>query len=142
MMRQNALFDHVDAQAAGLIKRVKVAMQQATTDSGLSRQQVLDRMNAIASAAGIKLTGGNASRLGLATFEKWLNPANTDQTPGVLALNVFCTALNDTSALDVQLAMHGCEVMGEHDRLVRDYGRACLAMKDAGRKKRKLEAAL
>ena len=141
-MRQDSLFDGFGAQAAGLITRIKVAMARSVEESGLSREQALDRMNALAQSAGVKLTGGSAKDLSLATFEKWLNPAERDHIPGILAINTFCAALGDTTVLATQLAMHGCEVMVAADRFERDYGRACLAEKRARKKKRLMEADL
>jgi hypothetical protein len=141
-VRQDCLFDNLSTQMAGLVKRVKAEMQESVRRSGLSRHQVLDRMNAVAQTAGIRLTTGNSKSLGLATLEKWLNPSNTDQIPGILAINVLCAVLHDIASIEVQLAIHGCEAMTEQDRLERDYGRACLAMREARRRKRDLEANL
>jgi hypothetical protein len=141
-MHQRFLFDQFPAHAAGLIKRLKAAMNQCVKESKLSRAQIMDRMNAIAQVAGVRLTTGNSKSLGTATFNKWLNPSDTDHVPGVLAVNVFCAALDDIKPIEIQLAMHGCETMTELDRKERDYGRACLAIRTASREKRKLEASL
>lgn len=141
-MRQNGLFDSAALQAAGLVPRIKAAMRVCVESSGMSREQVLDRMNDICLSAGVKLTQGNSKALGLATLDKWLNVADRDHMPGILALNVFCAAIKNTTPFDIQLAMHGCEVMTPEGRIERDYGRACLAEKKARKRKRQLEATL
>lgn len=133
------LYDRFEAQAAGLIARIKAQMNRCLDESGFSREQVLDRMNALADAAGVKLTAGNSKSLGLATLEKWLNPAEREHIPGILSINVFSAALGDPRPLSVQLAAHGCEVMTDDDRFWRDYGRAVQAEKKARRERRRLE---
>ena len=139
---QQRLFERFDPHAPGLLARVKAAMRDAARDSALSREQILDRMNEIAHGAGVRLTRGNAAVLGLATLDKWLNPADRDHLPGILAVNVFCAATGDYRPLAVQLEAHGLEILTPEDRLARDYGRACLAERAARRKRRELEAAL
>lgn len=141
-MRQEQLFGSFNCVAAGLMPALKSTMRTCLDDTGLSREQVLDRMNKIAQAAGVRLTAGNSKSLGMATFEKWLNPADRDHLPGILALNVFCRAVDNVAPLSVQIQLHGYEVMGPDDRFARDYGRACLAERDARRKKRQMEAAI
>lgn len=101
---------------------------------------MLDKMNGIAQAAGVKLTGGNSRALNIATLDKWLNPAELKHHPGIVALNTFCAALENPRPLTPQLTIHDCELMDEEGRLARDYGRACLAAKEAGKLKRQLEA--
>ena len=130
------------SHAAGLISQMKAAMNDAARNSALSRDQILDRMNQIAIAAGVRLTAGNVKTLGAATLEKWLNPAEREHVPGVLALNVFCAAVESIFPLQAQLSMHGLDVMTPQDKTERDYGRACLEMRRARKTKRKLEANL
>lgn len=136
------LFDCFQAQAPGLVPMVKTAMRDAARDSNLSREQILDRMNGIAMVAGVRLTIGNASALSQATLDKWLNPADREHVPGILAVNVFCAAVANHAPLEAQLAAHGLEMLKAEDVFHRDYGRACLAEKEARKLKRKLESQL
>jgi hypothetical protein len=136
------LFDRFQAHVPGLVATVKAAMRDSARHSELSREQILDRMNDIATAAGIRLNAGNASALGLATLDKWLNPADREHVPGILAINVFCAAVGDHSALAVQLLAHGLEILTPEDLFARDYGRACLREKEARKLKRQLESRL
>lgn len=145
MSKANAsqnLFDSFQAQAPDLVSKVKASMRDAARLSRLSREQILDRMNGIALVAGVRLTVGNAQTLSSATLDKWLNPADREHMPGVLAINVFCAAVTDPAPLAVQLAAHGLELLKNEDLFARDYGRACLAEKEAKKLKRKLESQL
>ena len=139
-MRQESLFDSFGSLAAGLIPGLKATMRACVEESGMSRPQVLDKMNDLASSAGVKLCSGNSRELKIATFEKWLNPSDHDHIPGILALNVFCRAVGSLAPLSAQIRLHGYDVMGSKDLLHRDYGRACLDEREARKRKRQLEA--
>jgi hypothetical protein len=136
------LFDTPSAKAGVLMQRVKTEMARCVSESGLSRDQVLDRINEIAATAGIRIGGGNSTSLGRATLDKWLNPAEHKHLPGLIALNIFCLALKDPGPLVVQMETHGWSVMSEQDRKYRDYGKACMDEKEARRRKRMMEAAI
>ncbi len=66
-------------QVVDLEPLVKAAMnrvaERAKAERNLSREQLVDKMNEIAAASGIKLNR-NARTLSLDIFEKWLNPAS------------------------------------------------------------------
>ncbi|MGJ3523819.1 hypothetical protein ACR4XJ_12430 [Nitratidesulfovibrio sp. D1] len=74
-------FDDKAARLAGLNVTLKASVQRALASCGLSRAQVVDRMNALASEAGVRLTTGNARQLSFATPGKWLNPADREHPP-------------------------------------------------------------
>ncbi|AAS97159.1 hypothetical protein DVU_2687 [Nitratidesulfovibrio vulgaris str. Hildenborough] len=137
-----SLFDDSAARLAGLNATLKTAMQRTIAASGLSREQVLDRMNTLAKQAGVKLTTGNAHQLSLATLDKWLNPADREHLPSVLALHVFCLAVNNVQPLAQLLGLHGCGVMTAEDRRLRDYGQVCWESKRRRKAARQLELEL
>lgn len=143
-MKQLTLpFDDHAMALAGFTASLKAAMNRAADEHPqLSRAEILDRMNLLAEEAGIRITGGNARAVGMATFEKWLNPRETEHVPGVLAVNVFCLATRDARPLQVQLGLHGYGVLTDEDRRLRDYGRAILEEKNARKRKKALEAKL
>lgn len=124
---------------AGLCASVKAAMNRAAAASSLSRAQITDRMNSLAQAAGVRLTKGNAKTISEDTLDQWLNPAERDHTPSLLAVNVFCLAVGDAGPLAAQLAIHGCAVMDAEARRYRDYGKACATVREAARRKKKIE---
>jgi len=142
-MRQLSLFEtDQSAELAMLMANVKSAMNRAASRCGLSRDEIVDRMNQIARSAGISLSRGNAKSVTLATLEKWLNPANTEHQPSILAVNVFCTAVKSVEPLAAMLRPHGCGVMTPQDKKLRDYADAILAEREAKKRKKQLELKL
>lgn len=139
---QLSLFDDKAAKLAGLNATLKASMQRALSASALSREQLLDRMNGLARDAGVKLTTGNAHQLSLATLDKWLNPSDREHLPSVLALHVFCLALNNVQPLAHLLGLHGCGVMTAEDKRLRDYGHVCWEAKRRRKTARQLELEL
>ncbi len=138
-MRQASLLDDDHGRLAGLIPTLRAAMNRAASEDEAGRKLLVDRINAVAQAAGVRLTAGNAKAISKDTLDKWLNPADRDHTPGLLAVAVFCQATRDAGALRVLLQALGLDVMSTEDRKLRDYGRACLAEREARKNKRKLE---
>lgn len=128
---------------AGFVASLKASMNRAAADHPrLSREEILDLMNALAANAGVSITGGNAKSLSMATFEKWLSPSDREHVPSVLAVNVFCLATGDHRPLHVQLGLHGFGVLTDEDRRLRDYARAIIEEKTARKRKKALEAKL
>lgn len=139
---QLSLFNDQPARLAGLNATLKASMQRAVASCGLSRAQVVDRMNALASDSGVKLTTGNARLLSPATFDKWLNPADREHLPSVLALEVFCLAVGSVQPLAQLLGLLGCGVMTAEDKRLRDYGHVCWETKRRRKAVRQLEMEL
>lgn len=127
---------------AGLVAATKTALNRAAAASQLSRAQITDRANAIAQAAGVRLTQGNAKSVGADLVDKWLNPSEREHVPSLLAVNVLCLALGDPAPLAAMLQAHGCELMTAEDRQMRDYGRACAKARQVAKLKRKFEEEL
>ncbi|MEG6550180.1 hypothetical protein V6C53_08090 [Desulfocurvibacter africanus] len=92
---------------------VKAAMREAARVCGLSREQICDRMNELASQAGIRLNGGNAKGLALPTLEKWLNPLDREHIPSARAIGVFCRAVGRVEPLQALVAPHGLQLINE-----------------------------
>ncbi len=129
------------ATVAGFNSAVKAAMQRAISEARpvLSREQVLDRMNRIAWEAGVKLTMGNARKLALPTLDKWLNPADREHLPSILALHVFCLAVGSLIPMGLLVGLHGCELMTPEDKRLRNYGLACIESKSKRKTLKRLE---
>ena len=142
--RQLSLFEAENmaiAGIAGFTSYIRSAMNRAAAASPYSRQQIVDRMNALALAAGVRLTQGKAKTITLDTLEKWLNPAS-DHVPGLLAVEVFMRALGAVEPLAAWLALHGAEVMTGKDKMLRDLGEAKLRQKHTARKAARIEQQL
>lgn len=143
--QQLSLFDNSNSkalQAGGIVAAIKAAMAGAAKQSAFSREQVVDRMNDIAVTAGMRMTKGRSRTISLDTLEKWLSTEEREHVPSLIALHIFCLALNDTAPFHTWLATFGCDVMTPEDRRLRDYGRACIEDKARAKRKRKLEEKL
>lgn len=138
-MRQVSLFDDDHGRLSGLVPAMRAAMNRAAGEDEDGRKLLVDRINAVARDAGVRLTSGNTKAISKDTLDKWLNPNDRDHTPGILAVAAFCRATRDPSALRVLLGVLGLDVMTEEDRKLRDYGRACLTERAARKRKKMLE---
>ncbi|MBF0415628.1 MAG: hypothetical protein HQL79_07655 [Magnetococcales bacterium] len=79
------------------------AMNHAAKESGMSREQIVDRMNAVASQLNINITSGNSQALTVTTLDKWLNP-NEKHRPNWEAFVLLCQV---TGSFDPINAMVG-----------------------------------
>ena len=122
-------------------RAVKAAMNRAAKASGLSREQIVDRMIEVADRHHIPLTTGNARRLNVETLNKWLNP-NSDHCPLVRVLPVFCSVVRSLDPYSALIAPHGGMVIAGEDVVVYQWGRNEVALKRNKRLKQQLEAQL
>lgn len=118
MSGQGSLFNYCGQIACNVDAAVKAAMRQASKDSHHSRDQICDRMNEIAEAAGFRLGGGNSKALSLAMLEKWLNPAEREHTPPLRALIVFCRALGTVEPLRAMAIPLGAHIIDKRQALL------------------------
>ena len=121
---------------------VKRAMNQAAQDSGLSRLEIVDRMNALADRNGIVLTRGNSRRLTLEIFEKWMNTSLPKRQIPIKALPIFCVAVNAWSPLSALAATLGLRLIGEREQRLLDWAEAKVEIKGLHRRIRKIESEL
>lgn len=120
----------------------KEAMALAVKNSGLSREQVVEKMNGLAARYGIRLAKGNGKNLNISTLEKWLNLNSPGRMISVKALNVFCAVVGDNTPIDIMVRPLGAKVIGEKDIKKLAWADASLKAKKARRKIRELEAEL
>jgi len=86
---------------------IALSMDRIVQAAGLSRAEAVDRLNAASRRFGVRLASGSAKELGVATFEKWLNPKEADYVPSVRALNLFCHVFGAVEPLDILARSHG-----------------------------------
>jgi len=139
--RRRSLLDlpslNVDADIAASMARIVEA-------SGLSRATAVDRLNEAARRYGVRLCGGNAEALTLATLEKWLNPNEPKNVPSMRALNLFCHVFQATEPLDLLARSHGLGwrvINGEDARLL-EWARTEQEIRRLRARKRKIETEL
>ena len=143
MNRQLSLFDEQNAavsQIAGFDVLLKAAMNRAAAASRYSREEIVDKMNALSQAAGRRLTSGNAKSISLAVLEKWLSP-ESDQVPPARAINVFMHVCG-VAPLEAWAAGHGCGIMTPRDKKLRDLAEKKLHIQRTAAEARRLEADL
>jgi len=134
-MRQLSLFENQIPDADPLIK---AAMNRAAKRCGLSREQIVDRMNEIAATGGIRLNR-NARTLSLDVLEKWLNPAERDYMPSHNALGAFMAATGDPEPLRVAAGIQGFELVGGEDLKILQAAKIEREIQLLKRRKRRLE---
>ena len=141
-MRQLSLIEDI-AQLAGALPAIKAAMRGiAGAPEGEGRKALPDKLNAIARASGIKLTGGNAHGVSEEMLHKILSPSDDSRPPSVLMLLAFYKATSNPAHIRAMLRAVGLDIMTEDDRKLRDYARAILDQKKARKQARKLEEEL
>lgn len=138
-MRQASLFDHC-APLASAMPAIKAAMRAvAGAPEGEGRKALPDKINAVASASGVRLTAGNTRAISKDTLDKWLSPSDESHPPSILAVLAFCLATDDSAPLRAMLRSVGLDVMTAEDRKVCEYGRALIEQKKMRKRLRKLE---
>jgi len=136
---QLSLFDEPTLNVA---RPVKEALNDDVRASGLSREQIVDRMNLLAERYGVNLARGNNRRLTIEIFEKWLNPNDLKRQIPLKALPVFCAAVGQCSAMDVLTRPMGLRVIGDRDQKLLAWAKAKMVVKEQGRRIRRIESEL
>ncbi|MDR1656163.1 MAG: hypothetical protein LBT47_01220 [Deltaproteobacteria bacterium] len=135
-----SLFDSPAFRLATVSHQIKCALNKAVFESKLSREEILIRVNNLASEAGVSLTKGNGA-LSLDTFSKWLNPNASDYKPSTEALMAIYYALDKNIAIVEPLSKaFGIEIVGPKDIYYRDLGKIQCEMKELRKKQRAIEA--
>lgn len=143
MEDQFLLSDCDYSRFAGIMPSVRAAMRRAAgKPEGEGRKVLIDKINSIAKDAEIQLTGGRAESVSLSVLDKWLSPSDSNHPPSILAFVVFCRATGDVEPLRVIANALGVDLMNREDKRYRDYGKADLEMKNARKRKKRLEEAL
>jgi hypothetical protein len=125
-----------------IAKPVKEAMSSDVLKSGLSREQVVDRMNELAASYGVDLSNGNSRKLTLEIFEKWISPNNTARQMPLKAVSIFCAAVGGCAVLDVIARPIGSRVIGDQEQKLLSWAKAKRAISEHNRTVRRLEAEL
>jgi len=118
------------------LAKAKAAMNQAVKESGLSREQFVDRFVALAKAEGISIRAGNGF---MSTFEKWLNPTDESHVIPLKLLTVFCAVSGDLRPIAALAWPLEGEVIGPKEKAVLVLGQATIEQKQARRFARRAE---
>lgn len=139
MQRQLSLIEDI-AQLAGALPAIKAAMRAVAGDpEGAGRKALPDKINAIARASGVKLTGGNARAISEDTLHKWLSPSDESHPPSIHAVLAFYLATGSDAPLRAMLQSVGLDVMTKKDKKLRDLGEIEKQAKELRKRRRMLE---
>ncbi len=136
MVKQLSLFSQ---PSLNIGKKLKEQMATTAKNSRFSREELLDRMNDLASRYGVRLVKGNGQGLTMATLEKWLNAGAMEHIPGINSLLIFCAATGDLGPMRDVLAPLGGMLIEESDVKLLLWAKEYHRAKDARTKMRKLE---
>jgi hypothetical protein len=120
-----------------IAKQYKMSLHAAAKACHLSREQILDRMNELATINSINLVSNG--KLKMDTFEKWLNPNDSSRQMPISALPVFCFVVGDASPIDVLAAPVGAKVIEPKDYNLLKWARAYFKARDCRKAMRQLE---
>ena len=120
-------------------RAVKAAMNRAAKASGLSREQIVDRMIELAGRHQIPLTIGNTRQLNVETLNKWLN-VNDPRRPSILVLPVFCRVVGSLAPLSAMAAPLGGQVITGQQVAALAWAENEIALRRCKKQKKRLEA--
>ena len=109
-MHQASLFENC-APLASVMPAIKAAMRTvAGAPEGEGRKALPDKINAVASGSGVRLTAGNVRSISKDTLDKWLSPSDEGIPvhPGCAGLYL---ATDDPAPLRAMLRSVGLDVM-------------------------------
>lgn len=137
---QLSLFSNVNRRvlsAGGFVAGMKAALREIVAASGLSRDQVIDRMNEIVRATGKGLCKGSKF-IKLPTLEKWLADDERGQLPDLWGMHVLILACSgNLHPFTVWLSFFDCGVLDAAGREKIEL--AELEIEREGREKRRRE---
>ncbi len=125
-----------------VVRPVKRAMNEDVRACGLSREQIVDKMNDLAVSYSVGLVNGSGKQLTIDTFEKWLNLNEPTRNIPFKAVPIFCAAVGRCSVLDAIAQPLHLRVVGEREQKLIRLAEAKLAIKEKNRLVRKIEAEL
>lgn len=139
MVSQLNLFNQ---PSLNVLRDVKRQMAIAADNSGLSRDELCDRMNELAERYGVRLMKGNGRKLSLATLEKWLNPEDKERVIPVKGLPVFCAVVDSVAPMRVLTEPLGWRIIDKKESKLLAWAEHYQAAKVSRAQMRKLESEL
>ena len=138
MVMQLGLFESMPT--LNVLRDLKQAMATAADASGLSREELCDRMNQLADRYGVRLVKGTGQHLTMATFEKWLNPEDKERVIPAKGLPVFCAASGSVEPMQVLVQPLGWRIIDEKKAKLLELAELDQDVKKKKARMRKLEA--
>ncbi len=120
---------------------VKATLAQAVRESGKSRAEVLDALNALAASAGIRLNR-NAKTLSPDVWDKWLNPIDREHLPSLAALTIICRVLGPAPLAVLAQASGGYHCITDQQAKLLRMAEIDREIAERKREKKRLEASI
>ena len=118
-------------------REIKRALSAALKGSGLSRDQISDRVNARLLDLGFKAS------VSVASIERWCSVTDLSHNIPAHVLGIICVIINDPSPLDPLVLATGQAMIGSREqtllRLARAQEKKRLAAREEARARRELE---
>ncbi len=115
---------------------LKIAMSEAIKSSPLSREQIVDVMNQMAAAAGIRHDGKNG-HITLDILDKWCARSSTGHQIPVKYLPIFCQAAQSLLPFDA-LMPTGAQVIDGDDVLILKWAKIEKERRNLSRESRRI----
>lgn len=109
---------------------LKRHLRLSLSKTNLSREQIADEMNKIASKEGMKK---NVSK---AVLDNWTKDSDPDRLPSLPWLIIFCRVMNDVSPITTLLRPLGCDLIDERGKTLLSWAEAELHRRKATRRAR------
>ena len=124
------------------VTSMKMAMRVAVEQSGMSREQIVDRMNAIVRIADKGLCKGSRF-ITLSVFEKWLGDEKRGELPNLYGFHILILATSkNTHPFRVWLQMYGCDVLTTEGKKKLELAELEITRSATEKRRRKLKAEL
>lgn len=115
--------------------RLKAAMREALRKSTLSRDQIVDKMKAIASHEG--LNGGRGSTITVANLDAWVSETKPNLIP-ITLLPLFCHITQDIEPMRVMIAPLGGEIVDPKEKQLLEWAKIEMQAKQLAKRRKKV----
>ncbi len=132
--KQLDLFHSLSLDPTYPVKRaLRVALSNA---KHLSRDQVVDKMNKLASRE------GKRKKVSKATLDNWTKNSDPDRIPSLFWMTVFCKVVGDVSPIACMLRPLDCDVVDESGKKYLRWAKAEMTKRKAAKRAKHALSAL
>ena len=124
-------------------RTIKEILALSVKKSGLSKEDIITKMNQLAGRFGVELTSGdNGGALSEATYDKWLNASEKLRSMPIHALAIFCKVIGDTSVIEAMINPMGLSLIGPIEQKKLAWAEAKMSIREQNKMIRKIEGEL
>ena len=122
--------DLFGSKSLNITYELKRQMRLAASKCGLSRDQIVDQMNAIAAREGMRT---NVSK---GALDNWFKDSDPGRLPSPAWLTIFCSVTGDRGSIEAMLRPLGCAVVDETGQRLLAWAEAEVERKRAAKRAR------